>query len=79
MLEGHAVYPSWYDLAAFPGFAQYHARYGLALLPCIEKLGDVKPAGDQLYGVRIVQKALEEPMRQIANVDRAVTAVMARR
>ncbi|NMD46982.1 MAG: hypothetical protein GYA85_09495 [Propionibacterium sp.] len=33
MLEGHAVYPSWYDLAAFPGFAQYHARYGLALLP----------------------------------------------
>ncbi len=33
MLESRAVYPSWYDLAAFPGFAPYHAAYGLALLP----------------------------------------------
>lgn len=33
MLEGHAVYPSWYDLAEFSGFAQYHGRYGIALLP----------------------------------------------
>ena len=33
MLEGHAVYPSWYDLAAFPDFAGYHARFGAALLP----------------------------------------------
>lgn len=33
LLEGHAVYPSWYDLAEFPGFATYHARYGAALLP----------------------------------------------
>lgn len=33
MLESHAVYPSWYDLAEFSGFAQYHGRYGVALLP----------------------------------------------
>ncbi|MET0865982.1 MAG: hypothetical protein ABWZ98_16750 [Nakamurella sp.] len=33
MLEGHAVYPSWRTLAAFEGFAGYHAEYGLALLP----------------------------------------------
>jgi len=39
---------------------------GLALLRCIDKLADLKPAGDQVYGVRIIQKSLEEPMRQIA-------------
>jgi len=33
MLEGHAVYPSWLNLAVFPGFAGYHAAYGNALLP----------------------------------------------
>ena len=33
MLEGHAVYPSWLDLAAFDGLAGYHADYGRALLP----------------------------------------------
>lgn len=33
MLEGHAIYPSWRDLADFPEFAAYHAGYGRALLP----------------------------------------------
>ncbi|MGS0684922.1 hypothetical protein ACVBEQ_07190 [Nakamurella sp. GG22] len=33
MLEGHAIYPSWRDLAEFPQFAAYHADYGRALLP----------------------------------------------
>lgn len=33
MLEGHAVYPSWIDLANYADFAGYHGRYGVALLP----------------------------------------------
>ncbi len=33
LFEGHVVYPSWYDLAPFEGFAEYHAAFGLRLLP----------------------------------------------
>ncbi len=39
---------------------------GVALLRCIEKLDKLELAGDQAFGVKIVQKALEEPLRQIA-------------
>jgi chaperonin GroEL len=39
---------------------------GVALLRCIPKLKDVKAQGDQEFGVKIVGKALEEPLRQIA-------------
>jgi len=33
MLEGHAIYQSWRDLAGFADFASYHSDYGRALLP----------------------------------------------
>jgi hypothetical protein len=33
LFEGRVVYRSWFDLASFPGFATYHARFGRALLP----------------------------------------------
>ncbi len=39
---------------------------GVALLRCIKKLNDLKLSDDQKFGVKIVQKALEEPLRQIA-------------
>jgi len=39
---------------------------GVALLRCIDKLNSLKVDGDQVFGVRIVQKSLEEPLRQIA-------------
>jgi len=39
---------------------------GVALLRCIKKLNDLKLTDDQKFGVKIVQKALEEPLRQIA-------------
>ena len=39
---------------------------GVALLRCIEKLDSLDLPGDQNSGVRIIQKSLEEPLRQIA-------------
>lgn len=33
LFEGHVVYPSWYDLAAYPGFADYHSAFGQRLIP----------------------------------------------
>ena len=39
---------------------------GVALLRCIDKLNGLDLPGDQKFGVKIVQKALEEPLRQIA-------------
>jgi hypothetical protein len=33
LFEGYVVYPSWMELATFPGFAAYHATFGRALLP----------------------------------------------
>jgi chaperonin GroEL len=39
---------------------------GVALLRCIKKLNDLQLSDDQKSGVKIVQKALEEPLRQIA-------------
>ena len=39
---------------------------GVALLRCIDKLDRLDLPGDQRFGVKIVQKALEEPIRQIA-------------
>jgi len=39
---------------------------GVALLRCIKKLDSLDLPGDQKYGVKIVQKAMEEPIRQIA-------------
>ncbi len=33
LFEGNVVYPSWYDLAAFSGFADYHAAFGARLVP----------------------------------------------
>ncbi len=39
---------------------------GVALLRCIEKLDSLDLPGDQNSGVKIVQKSLEEPLRQIA-------------
>jgi chaperonin GroEL len=40
---------------------------GVALLRCIEKLDSLDLPGDQKSGVRIIQKSLEEPLRQIAH------------
>ncbi|HPI92875.1 MAG TPA: chaperonin GroEL [Deltaproteobacteria bacterium] len=39
---------------------------GVALLRCISGLNDLDLPGDQKFGVKIIQKALEEPIRQIA-------------
>ncbi|MGC9325547.1 MAG: chaperonin GroEL, partial [Desulfomonilia bacterium] len=39
---------------------------GVALIRCIDRLNSLDLPGDQNYGVKIVQKALEEPLRQIA-------------
>jgi chaperonin GroEL len=39
---------------------------GVALLRSQAKLDELKLAGDQQYGVNIVRRALEEPLRQIA-------------
>ena len=39
---------------------------GVALLRCITKLDSLDLPGDQNSGVRIIQKSLEEPLRQIA-------------
>jgi len=39
---------------------------GVALLRCIGKISALKIEGDQKSGVKIVAKALEEPLRQIA-------------
>ncbi|MBC8093910.1 MAG: hypothetical protein H7Y15_18635 [Pseudonocardia sp.] len=33
LFEGNVVYPSWYDLAAFDGFAAYHTAFGQRLIP----------------------------------------------
>ena len=39
---------------------------GVALLRCISKLDELEVDGDQIFGVKIIQKSLEEPIRQIA-------------
>ncbi|TET44224.1 chaperonin GroEL [candidate division TA06 bacterium] len=39
---------------------------GVALLRCISALDDMKLTGDEKIGMRIVQRALEEPIRRIA-------------
>ncbi|HDP67630.1 MAG TPA: chaperonin GroEL [Candidatus Marinimicrobia bacterium] len=39
---------------------------GVALLRVLKKLDNIKAAGDQAVGVKIVKKAIEEPIRQIA-------------
>lgn len=39
---------------------------GVAYIRCIPALGNLKLEGDRKIGVEIVQKALEEPLRQIA-------------
>ncbi len=40
---------------------------GVALLRAVPKLAGLKATGDQATGVEIVRKAIEEPLRQIAN------------
>ena len=39
---------------------------GVALLRCIRVLNDIQAEGDEQIGVNIVKRALEEPLRQIA-------------
>ena len=39
---------------------------GVALLRVLNKLDDMKAVGDQAVGVKIVKRAIEEPIRQIA-------------
>jgi chaperonin GroEL len=40
---------------------------GVALLRCVPSLDKLKLEGEEAFGVRIVKRALEEPVRQIAN------------
>jgi chaperonin GroEL len=40
---------------------------GVAFLRALEALGKIKFEGDELLGIDIVKRALEEPVRQIAN------------
>jgi chaperonin GroEL len=40
---------------------------GIALLRCLPALGAVKTDGEESLGVNIIRRALEEPVRQIAN------------
>jgi chaperonin GroEL len=39
---------------------------GVALLRCIDTLENVEAVGDEKYGLKILKRALEEPLRQIA-------------
>jgi chaperonin GroEL len=39
---------------------------GVALLRCVKTLNEIKAEGDEQIGVNIVKRALEEPLRQIA-------------
>jgi chaperonin GroEL len=45
---------------------RHRARGGVALLRCIDALKGVKANDEEMVGVNIVLKALEEPIRQIA-------------
>jgi chaperonin GroEL len=49
---------------------------GVALLRTLPALAKLKPAGDQQYGVNIICRALEEPLRQIAQNGGAEAAVV---
>jgi len=49
---------------------------GVALLRTLPALGQLKLAGDQQYGVNIIRRALEEPLRQIAQNGGAEGAVV---
>ena len=40
---------------------------GVALLRCLGAVGAVKAEGDEAVGISIIRRALEEPLRQIAN------------
>jgi chaperonin GroEL len=40
---------------------------GVALLRCVDSLGKLKLSGDEQIGVEIIRRALEEPLRTIAN------------
>jgi len=40
---------------------------GIAFIRCIDALSKMKLGGDDQFGVNIVKRALEEPLRQIAN------------
>jgi chaperonin GroEL len=40
---------------------------GVVLLRCIPALENMKVDGEEAFGVKIVKRALEEPIRQIAN------------
>jgi len=40
---------------------------GVAFLRCLEKLDEITLEGERQFGVKIVKKALEEPLRWIAN------------
>ena len=40
---------------------------GVALVRCLDALSKMKVKGDQKLGVRVVMRAIEEPLRQIAN------------
>jgi chaperonin GroEL len=39
---------------------------GVALLRCMKALDDIRALGDELVGVNIIRRVLEEPLRQIA-------------
>ncbi|NQT46568.1 MAG: chaperonin GroEL [Candidatus Omnitrophica bacterium] len=52
---------------------------GVALLRCIDKLDDLKVSGDEATGVSIVKRALEEPIRQIAENAGAEGSVVVQR
>lgn len=40
---------------------------GIAFIRCLDALSNMKLGGDDQFGVNIVKRALEEPLRQIAN------------
>ena len=40
---------------------------GVALVRCLDALSKIKVKGDQKLGVKVVMRAIEEPLRQIAN------------
>ncbi len=40
---------------------------GVALIRCIEALGNIKIKAEEKLGVKVVMRAIEEPLRQIAN------------
>jgi chaperonin GroEL len=49
---------------------------GVALVRCLPALGNIKIKADQKLGVKVVMRAMEEPLRQIVHITMPVLKVL---